>query len=102
MAVRDIIRKQFSAVLAGLALGVAIGLAGLFWLDSRVLLLTGMAVLAITIVAIAAWRMSGSFLSTGSARRPLFRDGRRHSAWLKPWHVTWMNRPNPHRSMPPR
>jgi len=45
------IKKQYSAVLTGLAVGVAIGLAGLFWLDSRALLLIGMAVLAATIVA---------------------------------------------------
>lgn len=51
MAARDLIKKQFSAVLVGLAMGVALGLAGLFWLDSRALLLGGMAVLTATIVA---------------------------------------------------
>lgn len=49
MADRDRIKKQFSIVLAGLALGVALGLSGLFWLDSRTLLLSGMGVLAVTI-----------------------------------------------------
>ena len=49
MAARDLIKKQFSIVLVGLAVGVAVGLAGLFWLDSRTLLLSGMGVLAITI-----------------------------------------------------
>jgi hypothetical protein len=44
------IQKQYRAVLAGLALGLATGLAGLFWLDSRALLLGGMAVIAATIV----------------------------------------------------
>jgi predicted RNA-binding Zn-ribbon protein involved in translation (DUF1610 family) len=45
------IQKQYRTVLAGLALGVGIGIGGLFWLDSRALLLCGMAVLAATIVA---------------------------------------------------
>jgi hypothetical protein len=45
------IQKQYRTVLAGLALGVAIGLCGLFWLDSRVLLLCGMVVIAASIVA---------------------------------------------------
>ena len=44
------IQKQYRAVLAGLALGVAVGLCGLFWLDSRWLLLCGMVVIAATIV----------------------------------------------------
>lgn len=48
---QDRIKKQYRAVLAGLAAGVATGLAGLFWLDNRALLLAGVAVLAITIVA---------------------------------------------------
>ncbi|MEJ2638535.1 MAG: hypothetical protein P8010_03075 [Desulfosarcinaceae bacterium] len=51
MTLRDRIKKQYRLVLAGLAVGVAIGLAGLFWLDSRTLLLGGMAVLVATIVA---------------------------------------------------
>jgi hypothetical protein len=45
------IQKQYRAVLAGLALGLAVGLSGLLWLDSRILLLCGMAVMAATIVA---------------------------------------------------
>lgn len=45
------IQKQYRTVLAGLALGVGMGIGGLFWLDSRALLLCGMAVLAATIVA---------------------------------------------------
>jgi predicted RNA-binding Zn-ribbon protein involved in translation (DUF1610 family) len=49
MAARDLIKKQFSIVLVGLAAGLALGLAGLFWLDSRTLLLSGMGVLAIAI-----------------------------------------------------
>lgn len=49
MADRDLIKKQFGIVLVGLALGVALGLSGLFWLDSRMLLLSGMGVLAVTI-----------------------------------------------------
>lgn len=51
MTPRHRIQKQYSAVLAGLAVGLILGLAGLLWLDSRVLLLVGMAVLAATIVA---------------------------------------------------
>jgi hypothetical protein len=51
MNVHERIKKQYRAVLVGLAAGVAIGLAGLFWLDSRALLLAGMAVLVATIVA---------------------------------------------------
>jgi hypothetical protein len=51
MNVQDRIKKQYSTVLAGLAVGVAIGLAGLFWLDSIALLLAGMTVLVATIVA---------------------------------------------------
>jgi hypothetical protein len=51
MTAQDRIKKQYRAVLAGLAAGVATGLCGLFWLDSRTLLLGGMAVLAATIVA---------------------------------------------------
>jgi hypothetical protein len=50
MSAQRRIQKQYRAVLAGLALGLAIGLAGLFWLDSRTLLLGGMAVIAVTIV----------------------------------------------------
>jgi uncharacterized ferredoxin-like protein len=51
MTAQDRIKKQYRAVLTGLAVGVATGLAGLFWLDNQVLLLVGVAVLAITIVA---------------------------------------------------
>jgi hypothetical protein len=51
MTVQDRIKKQYRLVLTGLAVGVATGLAGLFWLDNRVLLLGGMAVLAVTIGA---------------------------------------------------
>jgi predicted RNA-binding Zn-ribbon protein involved in translation (DUF1610 family) len=51
MSAHKRIQKRYRAVLAGLALGVAIGLCGLFWLDSRTLLLCGMAVIATAIVA---------------------------------------------------
>jgi hypothetical protein len=51
MSAQDRIKTQYRVVLAGLAVGVAIGLIGLFWLDSRALLLGGMAVLVATIVA---------------------------------------------------
>jgi hypothetical protein len=49
MAARDLIKKQFSIVLVGLAVGLSVGLAGLFWLDSRAILLSGMGILAIAI-----------------------------------------------------
>ena len=45
------IQQQYRLVLAGLGLGLVIGLCGLFWLDSRLLLLCGMAVIAVSIVA---------------------------------------------------
>ena len=51
MTARNRIQKQYCVVLAGLAVGLVLGLAGLFWLESRVLLLAGMAVLTVTIVA---------------------------------------------------
>ncbi|MDJ0781968.1 MAG: hypothetical protein QNJ22_08345 [Desulfosarcinaceae bacterium] len=51
MTTRYRIQRQYTVILAGLALGLATGLAGLFWWDSRLLLLCGMLILAITIVA---------------------------------------------------